>query len=114
MPNGFPRSIFDYWGDGGIKVIESAVPLMAHYKRRDRAFAIFDRLFDPATFDREKPWFVQLWGEVQPGAGGDQTEMGATMMGEPMVELLAYVGSTLEGYPLVMSESQFKREYEID
>ena len=114
MPVGFPRSIFAYWNDGGQKVIEAAVPIMPHYKRKDQAFAIFDRMFDPAKFDREKPWFCQLWGEVAPGECGDQIGVAATMMNEPMVELLAYVGPSMEGYPLLMPKSQFDREYEID
>jgi hypothetical protein len=36
------------------------------------------------------------------------------MSGEPMVELLAFVGPTHEGYPLLMSQERFQREYEVD
>lgn len=105
MPVGFPLSIFAYWNDGGQKVIEAAVPIMPHYKRGDRPFV---------KFDKEKPWFCQLWGEVAPGQSGDRIGVAATMMNEPMVELLAYIGASMESYPLLMTKSQFEREYEID
>lgn len=113
-PVGFPRSIFAYFRDEGHGVLMKAVPLMTAYKRKDRGFEIFDRPFDPAKFNREKPWFVRLWGVVKPGQGGDQIEMHATMSGEEMVELLAFVGPTHDGYPLLMPKSQFDREYEVD
>ena len=105
MPVGFPRSIFAYWNDGGQKVIQAAIPIMPHYKRKDREFR---------NFDKEKPWFCQLWGEVAPGECGDQIGVAATMMNEPMVELLAFVEASMEGYPLLMPKSQFQREYELD
>lgn len=110
----FPQSIFLCWESKA--VIEAAIPLMAHYKRKDRAYAIFDRMFDPTTFDRQKPWFCQLWGVV--GApedkGGDQLGLAARLMDRPMVELLAYVGPTVEAYPHVMDKAQFDAEYELD
>lgn len=105
MPVGFPRSIFAYWNDGGQKVIQAALPIMPHYKRRDRRFG---------EFDKEKPWFCQLWGDVTPGKSGDQIGVTATLMDEPLVELLAYVEASMEAYPLFMPKSQFTREYELD
>jgi hypothetical protein len=104
-PVGFPRSIFAYWNDGGKGIIEAALPIMKHYKRSGQRFG---------EFDREKPWFCQLWGVVAPGESGDQIGVAATMMNEPMVELLAYVQASMEGYPLLMTKSQFDREYELD
>jgi hypothetical protein len=114
MPVGFPRSIFAYWNDGGMKVIESAVRIMTCYKRKDQALQIFDRMFDPAKFNRDNPWFVKLWGEINPGDSRDQIGVSVTMSGESMVELLAFVGPTHEGYPLLMSKARFDQEYEVD
>jgi len=109
MTTGFPRSIFAMTGE----IIRKAVPIMKAYKRRD--IKLYPPpSFDREAFDREKPWFVRLWGEVEPGQGGDQIEMAASMSGESMVELLAFVGPTDEGYPMLMTKAQFEREYELD
>lgn len=88
-------------------MIEAAIPLMKHYKRKGVDFSA--EKFDLATFDREKPFFCQLWGPA-----GDQFELASKLSDEPMVELLAYVGPTLEGYPLLMLQVRFEAEYELD
>lgn len=111
MPDGFPRSIFAYFSEGGVGVLEAAVKIMRAYKRKG---VKIDWPFDEATFDRDNPWFVRLWGEIKPGECGDQIGVAVTMSGEAMIELLAFVGPTREGYPLLMSKERFEREYEVD
>lgn len=111
MPEGFPRSIFYYWEEGGISVINAALPIMRAYKRKGIAL---DAKWDPAKFDKDNPWFVRLWGEVLPGSGSDAMEAAVTLSGEAMVEVLAFVGPSFEGYPLLMTKAKFDSEYEID
>lgn len=106
-------SLFAYWNERGMRVIESATKIMTHYKRRD-GIPNPTAPFNPKTFDRSKPWFVQLWGDFKPGRGSNPTEVAATLMNEPQVELLAFLGPTREGYPLVMMKSEFERDYVRD
>lgn len=116
MPVHFPMSIFACWDSR--TVIEAAIPLMRHYKKHGAMKDLFDKAkeFDPKTFDKDKPWFCQLWGVAgeADGKGGDQLGLAARLMDEPMVELLAYLGPTMEAYPLLMTKARFDREYELD
>ena len=108
MIAGFPRSIYAMTDS----LIRKAMPLMKAYKRRDMPSQKV--LLDDSKFDRERPYFVRVWGYVEPGKGGDQIEMHATMTDETMIELLAIVGCSDSGYPMMMPKAQFQREYEID
>lgn len=110
MATCFEKSLFAYWNDGP-SVVQAAMPLMKAYKRR--GVDPFHEKFDPATFNKEKPWFCRLWGEVT-GKGSDPIELAVNLSGEQMVELVAFLGPTMEAYPLLMSKERFDREYQFD
>lgn len=115
---GFPRSLFLLWQMPSI--VKAGLPLAKSYKRKritDRENARADwaiKGWDEKDFDPENPWFVRLWGEVNPGKGGDEIEVHATMSGMSMVELVAFVGPTMDAYPLLMTKERFEQEYERD
>lgn len=103
--NEIPPLLFDLW-DGKNPNMEhyilASLPSKKLYYRKGR-------INRKKAFDRANPWRVRVWNESPQLT----PELAASMalMGDGVVELVAYVGMETQIYPMTMVRSRFLKEY---